>query len=264
MAKAASPRSILALAALAALLVLSGCGGGSGSGTTTPSASTQQQSSSGPQDPAPKPQQGNSSSSSSSQKKAADTAQAPPGAASQGAAKHGRHIALPKGKPEPSPTPKELAQATVADMTLTSPSLPPPTGGATSLPASYTCDGKGIWPALQWQGVPTGTAELALLVMNAQPVQGKLFFDWALAGIDPSLTAIEAGRLPKGAIAGQNSFGKDGYEICPPQGETYIFALYALPDPLKAKQGFDPHALREAILAQSGNVGLMAASYVRG
>jgi phosphatidylethanolamine-binding protein (PEBP) family uncharacterized protein len=139
-------------------------------------------------------------------------------------------------------------------------------GSDGALPAPYTCDGKDSWPQLDWQGVPPGTEELVLFAMNAQPVGGKLFFDWAVAGLDPSLQGLEAGKLPKGAVIGTNSFGKSDYEICPPAGqaETYVFALYALPKRLSPAKGFDPHALREAALGASGNAGLLAVSYARG
>ena len=50
--------------------------------------------------------------------------------------------------------------------------------------------------------MPAGTAELVLYVMNVQPVEDRLFVDWAVAGIDPSLEGIEAGELPKGAVVG--------------------------------------------------------------
>lgn len=102
--------------------------------------------------------------------------------------------------------------------------------------------------------------------MNVAPVQGRLFFDWALAGIDPALGEIESGKLPKGALQGQNSFGKPGYELCPPQGsaETYVFTLYALPQRLAAQKGFDPAALRRQVQATSRKAGLLAATYARG
>lgn len=45
--------------------------------------------------------------------------------------------------------------------------------------------------------------ELALPAMNPQPAQGKLFFDWAVAGLPPNLTSLETGRLPAGAVLGQ-------------------------------------------------------------
>lgn len=153
----------------------------------------------------------------------------------------------------------------MASMRLDSPSVPPSSGGPGALPVQYTCDGKNTSPALHWQGVPAGTAELALFAMNLQPVQGKLFFNWAVAGIDPALEEIKAGQLPKGAVVGRNSFGKVDYELCPEgSGETYMFALFALPKKLSPGRGFDPLALRKEVTDTSGSVGLLAVNYTRG
>jgi hypothetical protein len=150
-------------------------------------------------------------------------------------------------------------------MTLQSPAITASGGQPGAIPATYTCDGKGSWPAFSWGGVPPGTAELALYAMSIAPVEGHLFIDWAVAGLDPGLQSLQAGRLPKGAVVGTNSFGKRGYEICPSgAGETYIFALFALPHSLSPRPGFDPRALRERILEASGNVGLLPATYARG
>jgi Raf kinase inhibitor-like YbhB/YbcL family protein len=150
-------------------------------------------------------------------------------------------------------------------MAVESPSSQGSSGGPQALPATYTCDGKGTSPALRWQGVPPGTAELVIFTMNIQPVEEKLFFDWAVAGLSPDLTEVEAGKLPRGAVVGRNSFGKTGYEICPPSGaETYMFTVFALPQKLSPNQGFDPSALRKEVLDISGNVGLLALSYTRG
>jgi phosphatidylethanolamine-binding protein (PEBP) family uncharacterized protein len=158
-----------------------------------------------------------------------------------------------------------VANATVADITMQSPVIVAGEGSPGHLAPTYTCDGKNIWPSLSWQGIPGGAAELVLFVMNLQPVEGKIFFDWALAGLDPSLEGIQAAQLPSGAVQGRNGFGKAGYEICPSaSGEAYMFALYALPRALSPKKGFDPAQLRTEILAQAGNVGLLPAIYARG
>lgn len=150
-------------------------------------------------------------------------------------------------------------------MTLQSPSSQASSAGPQALPAEFTCDGKGTSPALRWQGVPQGSAELVLFAMNTQPVGGKLFFDWAVAGLSPELEEIEAGKLPKGAVVGRNSFGKAGYEICPEgAGETYVFTLFALPKKLSPSQGFEPMALRKAVAEASGSAGLLALSYTHG
>ncbi len=253
-ARHASARTLLALAAVAAL-ALAGCGGG-GSKETTGAAATQQG------EAASRAEGGKEGSASQGAKgQGQGTGSQSQSSTPQNQGKHGKPITLPKGEPEPQATPAEEANATVVDIALQSPDVAQ--GGA--LPATFTCDGEGSWPTLQWQGVPADTKELLLLAMNVQPVGGKIFFDWALAGIDPNLEGIESGRLPKGAVQGQNSFGKADYRICPPQGqsETYVFALYALPKALSAQKGFDPAALRTRAQAISRDAGLLAASYGR-
>jgi phosphatidylethanolamine-binding protein (PEBP) family uncharacterized protein len=190
------------------------------------------------------------------------------GAPNGGVKKHATPVTLPKDESgrEHAPTAAEKANSTIADMTLIGPSLPVAQGGIAALPATYTCDGADSWPALRWSGVPAASKELILYVMNARPVGGRLFFDWAVAGLDPSSESLEAGELPAGAVVGTNSFAKRGYSICPEPGgaETYIFALFALPRALSPRAGFDPRPLREEILGLSGDVGLLTAIYSRG
>jgi phosphatidylethanolamine-binding protein (PEBP) family uncharacterized protein len=150
-------------------------------------------------------------------------------------------------------------------MSLSSPAIVASDGHLGRLSSAYTCDGEDSWPKLSWSGVPAGTVELALFAMNVQPVDGRIFFDWALAGLDPSRTGIEAGELPKGAVVGINGFGRAGYSLCPiGAGETYMFAVYALPRSLALKRGFDPLIARQEVLDASGNVGLLPAVYERG
>jgi phosphatidylethanolamine-binding protein (PEBP) family uncharacterized protein len=112
--------------------------------------------------------------------------------------------------------------------------------------------------------VPAGSAELILYAMSLQPVEEKLFVDWAVAGLDPGLTGIDSGELPKGAVIGTNGFGRRGYDICPAgAGETYMFALYALPRSISPSRGFDAREMRQDILDVSGDVGLLPAVYER-
>jgi phosphatidylethanolamine-binding protein (PEBP) family uncharacterized protein len=262
----ASARAILALAA-AATLALSGCGDGS-SDDQTASAPTSQGKQAETRPPAgesttpgPNPVSGPGSRTSSSQGKQASESQGKP---SQG--KPSPEIAVPSGEREKGITPRQRAEATTQSMRLESPTLrPPTTGGVPMLAAANTCDGEGTWPELAWQGVPPDTAELALFAMSLRPVEGELSYSWTVAGIDPDLTGIPAGRLPQGAVMGRNSFGKVGYTVCPPKGssETYIFTLYALPERLPVRSGFDPNALRREVGQLSSNGGLMAVGYRR-
>lgn len=259
----ASARRVLALAAVAALCLLVGCGGGDEDPAeptaSSPSASqeaTEEKGSSGNEAPA---------SAEGVKGKDGQKAQSSPGSRpGSGQGKQAAPAQLPQGEPEPQATPAEEAQATVADILLTSPALA--SGSPPSMPAPYTCEGKDSWPALQWQGVPAETKELILFAANLQPQGGEIFFDWAVAGLDPSLGGIEAGQLPKGAIRGANGHGTLGYSICPAKGtqETFVFALHAIPTELSPAKGFDPGELRKRALAQAGNAGVLVFTYSRG
>jgi phosphatidylethanolamine-binding protein (PEBP) family uncharacterized protein len=252
-----------AIPALAAALWLSGCGGDSDDPTQSterpPAVAAKEQAqekASAPSDSATQEQQqpqGKSPSKADQPTNSPQAKQTPP-------------IAAPEGERERGATPAERAQATVASMTLESPAVLTPQSGSTSiLPATFTCDGKDTSPPLRWAGVPQGTAELVLFAINLAPVSEELFFDWAVAGINPNLQSLSEGELPRGAILGRNGFGKQGYSVCPKATEeTIIFALHAIPSPSGARPGFDPLALRDAVLGQAGDVGLMAVTYARG
>ncbi len=264
-AKTASAGTLSALAVAA--LLLAGCGGGSSStssstGSTSTSSGAVREAGAVAGTGAGAPSAEDLIGAAGSEAPGGQTA--PGGQASPGG-KHGPPVPLPTSAPAPKITPEQRREATVADLTLQSPSSLPSTGGPQALSAEYTCDGNNTSPALRWRGVPEGTAELALFAMSIRPVEGKLFFDWAVGGLSPELEEIEAGKLPKGAVVGRNSFGKTGYEICPESGdETYMFTLFALPKSLSPAQGFEPFAFRKAVLDVSGDVGLLALSYARG
>jgi phosphatidylethanolamine-binding protein (PEBP) family uncharacterized protein len=121
------------------------------------------------------------------------------------------------------------------------------------LPKQYTCDGGDISPPIRWNGVPSGTVELAMFVVGVSLVKGKYFFDWAVTGLKPTQHEIPAGTLPTGAIIGRNSYGKAGYSMCVSKGhyeENAIVDLVALTHPLTAKPGFDAEAVwNEALRA---------------
>jgi phosphatidylethanolamine-binding protein (PEBP) family uncharacterized protein len=251
---------------VAAIIALSGCGGGGGDqSSATPNASEAGEVASTPGEAkAPSTQEQKQSAEERAEEKAAAYAKAI--SEGKGGSKHGPAISPPKGPPEPPVTPQQRAEATVADILLASPALGSAEAGASeaSLPAAYTCNGKNISPPLIWKGIPQGSAELALFAINLVPVGESLFFDWAVAGLDPSLEGLEEGKLPKGAILGRNGFGKLGYSVCPEGPETIIFALYALPQSLSPERGFDPMELRKEVMQASGNAGLLAVAYLGG
>ncbi len=104
-----------------------------------------------------------------------------------------------------------------------------------------------------------------LFIFNFLPVGGKLFADWAVAGLSPSLHGLAAGQLPAGAIVGRNGRGQTRYSLCPAKGANtrFAFLLYALPQRVAAKPGFDANALREQALHTAEHAGLLAFSYRR-
>jgi phosphatidylethanolamine-binding protein (PEBP) family uncharacterized protein len=87
---------------------------------------------------------------------------------------------------------------------------------------------------------------VAVFAVNVQPVKGKLYFDGALAGIDPSVTRLRPGLAPAGAVQGKTSSGAKGWSLCPRNAkpETYIFSVYALSKSLSPQEGFDPLKFR--------------------
>jgi phosphatidylethanolamine-binding protein (PEBP) family uncharacterized protein len=131
--------------------------------------------------------------------------------------------------------------------------------------AHYTCDGANISPPISWSHVPSNTAEIDLFLFNLAPVHGKLFANWAVAGLSPKLRGLSAGQLPAGAILGRNSHGQVAYSLCPAKGPAvrYAFLLYALPRKIPVSTGFDAEKLREKALHEAESAGLLGLSYKR-
>jgi phosphatidylethanolamine-binding protein (PEBP) family uncharacterized protein len=113
-----------------------------------------------------------------------------------------------------------------------------------TIAAPFTCHGKDLSPQLFWRGA-AGTLENAkeLLVVARTFTKGHRTWNWAVAGISPTVDRIRTGKLPAGAVVGRNSFGKVGYEVCPPSGALITIAVYALPRNLHLKPGFNPETL---------------------
>ena len=127
-------------------------------------------------------------------------------------------------------------------ITLSSPAFTP--GG--QIPSTYTCTGKDISPPLRWTGVPAGTRELTLRMIDLDAPGGQ-FVHWMLADISPTTHSIAPGDpVPAGAVAGRNDFGNVGYGgPCPPPGSShrYVITLAALRAPSGLQPGFSLGAL---------------------
>ncbi|MGA8365603.1 MAG: YbhB/YbcL family Raf kinase inhibitor-like protein [Solirubrobacteraceae bacterium] len=129
----------------------------------------------------------------------------------------------------------------------------------------YTCDGAGISPPLQWQGVPNGTAEVFVLAIDLSGGSRDVV-QWAIAGIPPSTNRITEGSLPSGAVAGVNSAGKVGWGgICGAKTQLHHvgFLFYALKHKLGLKAGFNPLEVRRGLKGATLATGLTLATYQR-
>lgn len=245
---------MLPVLALIAILALSGCGGDDDSGDTAATEAA-----AGAETTEAENEDGDGEGQEQGAGDGKEQGQSK-GDGKKGNGSEGSNAAPPAGEREPGITPEQKRKATQASITLESPAF----RSLASIPAKFTCDGKNVSPPLRWKGLPAGAEELVLLALNFRPVNKELFYNWAVAGLDPDLTELEEGKLPAGAIVGENSFGKRGYGLCPPnpgQLENYVFMLFAIPEALDPAPGFEPSKVREEVLAQAGNVGVLSATY---
>jgi Raf kinase inhibitor-like YbhB/YbcL family protein len=156
-----------------------------------------------------------------------------------------------KLKAPPPSAPREL--------TVTSPDFP----ADGPIPKRFTCDGDKARPALRFAGVPSGAAELALVVVD--PDAGG-FVHWTAYALAPGTRSLSGTGLPAGAREGENSTGSTGWTPpCPPSGtHRYEFRLYWL----KAKSGLGAGAKPDAVVAavrkSAGGSGLLVGHYRRG
>ncbi len=132
------------------------------------------------------------------------------------ARQNGQYVNLPE---------LEKSNLSIKNMQLTSSSFIP--GGP--IPARFTCDGEDINPPLEWRDVPVGAKSLAIITDDPD-APGGTWLHWTLWNIDPSLSGIETGKVPSGAVEGMTDFGRSGYGgPCPPSGNhRYYFRIYAL------------------------------------
>ncbi len=98
-----------------------------------------------------------------------------------------------------------------------------------SIPSTYTCDGKDINPPLKFDGVPASAKSLALIVDDPDAPRGT-WVHWVVWNIDPKTPEIKEDSVPAGAAQGVTDFKRNDYGgPCPPSGShRYFFKLYAL------------------------------------
>jgi Raf kinase inhibitor-like YbhB/YbcL family protein len=129
---------------------------------------------------------------------------------------------------EPTSTAIPLtAAAKVANLEITSPAFK----NGEAIPATYTCKGEDISPALTWAEPPAGTQSFVIIMDDP----GASWTHWTLYNIPASTRDLKETmptdpELSDGSLQGKTSFGSSGYGgPCPPTGiHQYSFKLYAL------------------------------------
>ena len=118
-----------------------------------------------------------------------------------------------------------------------------------AIPAEYTCDGSNISPVLAWKDAPDGAKSFALIMDDPDAPSGT-WTHWVVYNMSPESHGLEY-RLPRGALQGENSFGKTGYGgPCPPKGggpHRYFFRLYSLDGMLNLQPDIDSAGLKAAM-----------------
>jgi len=103
------------------------------------------------------------------------------------------------------------------------------------LPDIYTCKGAGETPEVVWDGVPSGTKSLALVLDDPDAPNGS-FTHWIVFNLPPDSHGLARAQpnakvLANGGQQGETSAGsRVYYPPCPPPGSThrYVFRLYAV------------------------------------
>lgn len=119
------------------------------------------------------------------------------------------------------------------------------------IPPKFTCQGLDISPDLKIEGVPTGTASLAIIMDDPDAPNGT-WNHWLVWNIDPQTELIPENVANDFAIMGNNSWPKQSYGgPCPPSGNhRYFFKLFALKTMLDLPAGSTKEALLKAMEGQ--------------
>ncbi len=122
--------------------------------------------------------------------------------------------------------------------------------------ALYTCAGRDVSPPVSWAGLPAGTTEVAVSLVDETTARDgeRGFVHWVIAGLDPAQVSLVEGRVPDGAVQALNFFGDVGYGgPCPPPGELHEYRLtvHALDTPVGLPDGAPALDLLAAVEATS-------------
>ena len=142
-----------------------------------------------------------------------------------------------------------------------------PWAAGSAIEEIYTCFGLDASPPVSWAGLPDGTSEVAITMVDETTVQrGRPFVHWVVAGITPETTTLIEGILPDGVVQGINYYGNIGYDgPCPEPGtrHDYLLRVHALGEPLDLADGTPADEMMDAIEVRSIETITIVGSYLR-
>jgi hypothetical protein len=139
----------------------------------------------------------------------------------------------------------------------------PAFGAGLAIPDRYACEGDNVSPPLGWTGVPAGTVELAITVVDPGAPGGQ-FVHWVITGIDPALRGLDEDAAPEGSIQARNGTSEFGwFGPCPPAGEThsYVFTLFALAQPSGVVAGTSGEDAIRQVAATPGSAATLTGTF---
>ena len=163
----------------------------------------------------------------------------------------------------PATTPASTPTAAAVSITVTSPAF---ADGAT-IPVKYTCTATNPpSPPLAWSAVPSGTAELTLLVEDPD-ASASGFVHRVVYGIPPGTRSLAEGSLPAAATQGANGRNQEQWQgPCPPAGSAphhYRFTLTAVSKTLGLAPGATAAQVKAAMAGSIVGQGLLVGRYGR-
>jgi Raf kinase inhibitor-like YbhB/YbcL family protein len=140
----------------------------------------------------------------------------------------------------------------------------------TPMPARFTADGPGVSPPLEWRGVPAGTAEVIILIEDADsPTPSPLVHAIVhrLPGRDFGIAEGMISSSPTTLALGRNSYLKTGWlPADPPKGHgvhRYVFQVFALGSAAGLADHPGRGAVVEALVKHATARGTLIGTYQR-
>jgi phosphatidylethanolamine-binding protein (PEBP) family uncharacterized protein len=130
------------------------------------------------------------------------------------------------------------------------------------LPRKYTCNGADIPPPLRFNKIPHGTHEIAVIILDTEPIHKKLSINWIATGINPNLHELNPNKLPATITISPNSEGQRRYTICPPPGppQEYFITIFTLPRHITLNPRHNANTTRKQILRSAASQYLLSFS----